>query len=57
MTLYSYRREFPLTYYDRSTLPKNNSLSEKGETGTEHALWLQMLPVAGWHKPTNATLL
>jgi hypothetical protein len=42
MTLYSYRREFPLTYYDRCTLPKNNSLSEKGETGTEHALDLTL---------------
>jgi hypothetical protein len=42
MTLYSYRREFHLTYFDRSTLPKNNSLSEKGETGTEHALYLTL---------------
>ena len=42
MTLYSYRREFPLTYFDRYTLPKNNSLSVKGETGTEHALDLTL---------------
>ena len=42
MTLYSYRREFPLTYFDRCTLPKNNSLSVKGETGTEHALDLSL---------------
>jgi hypothetical protein len=50
MTLYSYRREFPLTYFDRSTLPKNNSLSEKGENGTEHTL---IIPLGKVVKPSE----
>ena len=54
MTLYSYQREFPLTYFDRCTLPKNNSLSVKGETGTEHALDLSLEKVV---KPSEMGLV